>query len=293
MRASVAGSLLIGALVLALPGAAPAQSPELDRVEELSRLGRTEEARAALTEWWEGARDDAAREDLQRGLWLRGRLTVDPGQAELDYQRLVVLYPSGSYAPRALLRLAQAAYARGDGEGARRHLEALRRDYPVSSSREEAEAWMSTAGPLPVRVEEPTVQPSDTALGAVAPRVAADTLRAPETTPAPVGTPVGDAVGGIRPSAGRRPAPADAVLDWSIQFGAFSDENRAFALQRELVSEGLAARLVRVEGSGFLHVRIGRFGSRQEASGQLEEITRRGFTAAIVQDDRAEEVVRR
>jgi cell division protein FtsN len=83
------------------------------------------------------------------------------------------------------------------------------------------------------------------------------------------------------------------VLDWYVQFGAFSDEDRAFDLQRELVAAGLAARLVRVQGSGFLHVRLGRFGAREDANRQLEDVTRRGFTAAIVRDDRAEEVVRR
>jgi cell division protein FtsN len=83
------------------------------------------------------------------------------------------------------------------------------------------------------------------------------------------------------------------VLDWSVQFGAFSDEDRAFTLQRELVASGLAARLVRVQGSGFLHVRIGRFGTREEAARQLDAVSGGGFTAAIVRDDRAEEVVRR
>jgi cell division protein FtsN len=78
-----------------------------------------------------------------------------------------------------------------------------------------------------------------------------------------------------------------------VQFGAFTEEDRAFALHQELITEGLAARLVRVAGSGFLHVRIGRFSNRAEASTQLQQVTARGFTAAIVRDDRAEEVVRR
>jgi cell division protein FtsN len=94
-------------------------------------------------------------------------------------------------------------------------------------------------------------------------------------------------------AAPRSPAPADAVLDWSVQFGAFTDENRAFALHTELIGAGLTARLVRVAGSGFVHVRIGRFGTRAEASEQLQRVTAQGYTAAIVRDDRAEELVRR
>ena len=36
---------------------------------------------------------------------------MDPVQAELDYQRLVIEYPGGLYSAEALLRLAQAAHA--------------------------------------------------------------------------------------------------------------------------------------------------------------------------------------
>jgi len=267
--------------LLLLPGDTRAQGTDLDRVEELARLGRTEEARSALTEWWGSARDNASQRDLQRGLWLRGRLTVDPVQAELDFQRLVVLYPSGTHAPQALLRLAQARYAQGDGEAARRHVEQLARDYPTSPSRSQAETWMRSAGPppaAPVAGGLATTAAAGTGGGQPLPSAAAAAPSDPST---------------IRPSAGRPPAPADVVLDWSVQFGAFSDEQRAFSLQRDLVSAGLAARLVRVEGSGFLHVRLGRYGTREEAARQLEDLTRQGYAAAIVRDDRAEEVVRR
>jgi cell division septation protein DedD len=288
MRRLRVTTLGVALLVLLLPSAMSAQAPSLDRVEELARLGRTEEARDALTEWWGATRDDASQRDLQRGLWLRGRLTVDPVQAELDYQRLVVLYPSGPYTAQALLRLAQAAHAQGDGEAARRHVETLARDYSNAPSRAQAEAWLRAAGDPPPPSGGPAAAGDPRAVtagaGAAAPPAQGGAAggAAPDA-PAP----------GIRPSAGQPPAPADVVLDWSVQFGAFSDEDRAFALQSELVSAGLAARLVRVAGSGFLHVRIGRFATRDEAARQLEAVSSRGFTAAIVRDDRAEEVVRR
>jgi cell division septation protein DedD len=281
----------LAATLLLLPAAALAQGASLDRVEELARLGRTEEARSALAEWWSGARDEASQRDLQRGLWLRGRLTVDPVQAELDYQRLVVLYPSGPYTPEALLRLAQSAHAHGDAEAARRHVEALARDYPTSPSRTQAEAWLRSAGPAPA--------PSGARAGgapATAGRAGAAgdaAVGQPSQGRIGPGAPADTTVSGIRRSPDRPAAPADVPLDWSVQFGAFSDEERAFVLQRDLVAANLAARLVRVAGSGFLHVRIGRFGTREEAALQLEDVARRGFAAAIVRDDRAEEVVRR
>lgn len=277
MRRGITAAAAI--LLMALPVAG--QSATLDQVEQLARMGRTEEARTALEDWWGSARDDSSRQDLQRGLWLRARLTVDPAQAELDYQRLLVLYPNGSYAPQALFRLAQSAYAQGDTAAARRHVAALARDYPSSQSRTEADAWLRAAGPPLQQAQAARGAPGDARSGAQGAGAVAPTA------------PPDAAAGGIRPSAGRPPAPADQILDWSVQFGAFADQNRAFALHDELVSAGLAARLVRVEGSGFLHVRIGRFATREEANTQLEQVEQRGFTASIVRDDRAEEVVRR
>jgi cell division septation protein DedD len=269
---------------LALAVSEPAAAQALDRVEELVRLGRTEDARTALLEWWEADRDGAPQRDLQRGLWLRGRLTPDPMLAELDFQRLVVLYPSSPYAPQALLRLAQSAHAHGDGAAAERHVAALVRDYSASPVRAQAEAWLRGAGapPPPTDVVRPsgppptasTTTPTATAPAAATPPPPDQPIPQPSTTPRP-------------------PAPADAVLDWSVQFGAFTDENRAFALHQELVAAGLTARLVRVAGSGFLHVRIGRFATRAEASQQLQRVTEQGYTGAIVRDDRAEELVRR
>jgi cell division septation protein DedD len=263
----------VGVLALVLAAPLAAQSPTLARVEELARMGRAEEARVELMDWWDGARDDSSQRDLQLGLWLRGRLTVDPAQAELDFQRLVVLYPSSPYTPQALLRLAQSSFAQGDAEGARRHIATLARDYPSSQSRTDGEAWLRGAGPAPI-------PPA----GAAPPRT---TAQAPQ--PGSVGA---DTATAVEPPF--RPArPPDAAQIWFVQFGAFADQERAFALHQELVQAGLAARLVSVAGSAFLHVRIGRFATREEANAQLEEVAERGYTASIVRDERSETTVRR
>jgi cell division septation protein DedD len=265
--------------------AAPAAGQALDRVEELVRLGRTNDARTVLQEWWTGERDDAPQRDLQRGLWLRGRLTPDPTLAELDFQRLVVLYPSSPFAPQALLRLAQSAHAHGDGAAAERHVASIVRDYPTSPTRADAEAWLRSAGTPPPATE--VAAPATTPPTSPEPVAAQPPPAQPATTQPATSVPV------IQPATPREPAPADAVLDWAVQFGAFTDQDRAFALHQQLFDAGLAARLVRVAGSGFLHVRIGRFGTREEAARELQRVTALGYTAAIVRDDRAEELVRR
>lgn len=143
------GLPLGGALVLAWalagdPSPAAAQSDELARAEAAMERGRFGEARERVERWWEGPGPTAAgRDDRQRALWLRARLTVDPEMAELDFRRLVLEYPQGLFSDQALLRLAQGAEARRDIEAARRYLEILLRDYPASAVRPEARSRLA------------------------------------------------------------------------------------------------------------------------------------------------------
>jgi hypothetical protein len=156
-------AILALVLLLSVGGArlAAQEPPTLDRVEELARLGRTEEARAVVGEWWRTAGPNASRRDTQRGLWLRGQLTPGAAQAALDFNRLVVEYPGGPFSDLALLRLAQASYAAGDSAAAAAQVERLLLEYPSSPIRSEAEAWLATAGPVP-QAEEATAAPEDT-----------------------------------------------------------------------------------------------------------------------------------
>jgi hypothetical protein len=274
-------------LVTMLAGGVPAAAQSsLERVEELTRLGRAEDARAALTRWWEEDQRSASRRDLQRALWLRGRLTVDPMQAELDFQRLAVLYPSGQFTPDAILRLAQASYAMGNEEGARRYVDTLARDYPRSEARERAVAWLADAGPVP--------PPGDTPTRAVG---GAD---ADSPTSVRVVRPAEDRPARDAPpsSVERRPEPeaspaGGAPMNYFVQLGAFTDEERAFALHDEMREAGVDVRVVHVDGSRFTHVRVGRFAQREAAVELLDELGARGINAALVRDDRSEEPIGR
>jgi cell division septation protein DedD len=304
--------------VLFVVGVRPALGQSgLERVDELTRLGRADEARAALTEWWEGDREGASRRELQRGLWLRGRLTVDPVQAELDFQRLVVLYPSGQFTPDALLRLAQGAFATGDEEGARRYVATLARDYPRSDASERAEMWLTSAGPVPPAGDTPTsnaTAPAEVdATVAVAP-AGADDQRVPDSTAAeapaqsaessieppvdsadapPVADPAGaDAAAASTAGDAGAGAVAGPPMNYFVQLGAFADEDRAMSLFDELSGAGVDVRVVRVEGSRFTHVRVGRFAQRESAVEVLDELTRQGVSAALVRDDRPERLLR-
>jgi len=255
-------ALLAALAISSLP--ALAQEPtSLEGIEELARQGRTEEARVALLGWWDAGRREASRRDQQRALWLRGSLTVDPNQAALDFRRLVIEYPGGPFSDQALLRLAQASHASGDGDGARAYIGALMQDYPASPVRREAEAWLAGAGPAP----DP-------------PRLVSE---------------VDSAQGAAPPDAGPEP-PAPEIADaprFSVQLGAFADQERARSLYQRANAAGLEARMVRVEGTELIHVRVGRFDSAGPASELLRRVGGMGFISALVRDANTEERIRR
>lgn len=255
MRATVVAAVT-WACMLAPPASAQVS---LDRVDELTRLGRTEQARALLMRWWEQDRPSAVRRDLQRGFWLRGRLTVDPLQADLDYRRLAIEYPGGPFSDAALLRLAQSAQARGDLQAAALHLRRLRTEYPSASAVREADAWLALVGPLP----DP------------------DPPRPAVATPPPAGEPPPSAVSRppVAPAAEAEPAGA-----WAIQFGAFAEAGRAHTVLGELGAAGVEGRLVVVEGSPLVRVRSGLWATHDEAAAAAERLRERGFTVVVVRD---------
>ncbi len=160
---------LIPLVVLALglaarPLTAQSRTPpyqvSLDRVEVLTAEGRIMAARDALEAWLELMEPSASRVDLQRAIWLRGRLTVDPSMAEADFRRLVLEYPGGPYSDDALWRLGLSAAARGDSAQAQNFFISLARDYPSGPLAGKAEDWLRGHGVEampPPRSPEPEV----------------------------------------------------------------------------------------------------------------------------------------
>ena len=90
--------------------------------------------------------------------------------------------------------------------------------------------------------------------------------------------------------------PAEVVPDprrFSVQLGAFAEEERARALYRRANDAGLQARIVRMEGTSLLHVRAGLFDSAGPASELLRRVGGMGFVAALVRDANREERIQR
>ncbi len=294
------GRPLVAVLALALAAGAlrAQQTGPLDRVDSLASVGRADAARAALKAWQDSAEAHASRRDREQALWLRARVTPDPAQAELDYERLLVEYPGGPYSDRALFRLAQKAFVAGDSAGAHRRIAEMGRDYPGSLELREARAWLRSVGRPPPPAEP---EPAGASRPASARTVAAEPARA---RPAASGSSAseaparaaGDKVHGEEAAHERAPERSTASAShaaYAVQLGAFTDLSRARTLAAQAGDAGLDARIVQVRGSHLVRVRTGRFDSAASARELLAFVERLGFRAVVVGDVRAEEPVRR
>ena len=288
IRAALVGLAAAFAFGFAFPSLLLAQDQTLARVEELTSEGRFASAREELAAWFGSAWDRSSRDDRQRGLWLRGRLTVDGGMAERDYRRLVVEYPGGPFSDEALLRLAQIAWARGDNDAALRHLRMLARDYPESEHRAEAlelsarlSAEPGAAGTVVLPAAPGVMQ------GGVIPASAS-----PPGAPATSSVPTMRGPGDVGPATGQRgsravPEAFDG-MPFTIELGAFSTEPPAQAIASAAIAAGVEVRMVGLPGSGLIHVRTGAFFSQMEAQARALALRLQGLPAAVA-PDRAEE----
>jgi len=268
-------ALWMFALVLVTPGSAAGQEG-LDAVDALASDGRTEEAREILQRWWDGERTRSDRQDRQRGLWLRALLTVDPDMAALDYQRLVVEYPGGPYSDLALVRLAMIARSDEDLLGAARYYRALLQDYPRSPERAGARQWLSDHSEQVEAAEASWAEAE----------VASEAADAPIETEQDVPREIEQNV--LEPD----DAPAGEVGRHAVQLGAFSTDESARRLAATVGRAGFDARVVLVEGSPLVRVRVGRFAERSAAVDLMGEIKGLGYDAAVVSDVANEGAIR-
>ena len=262
---------LLSAVILAVGVAVPVGAQEsLATVDSLALAGRADEARTALDSWWLNERAGSNRRDRQHGLWLRAILTVDPNMAGLDFQRLVLEYPGGSYSDEAMLRLGLISAGAGDLPRAAGYFRTLVTDYPRSPRRRQAEEWLSDHL---VEVEEAEAAAREAE--ALAPR-SADAAAA-----AAVQEPEADS-----------PSGAETVsLRYAVQVGAFESEERARDLLAAVNASGFRARIVRVPASPLVRVRIGAFSDRAGAAELMDQVRRRGHEATIAADVPDEEPV--
>ncbi len=266
---------LLSAVILAVGVAVPVGAQEsLATVDSLALAGRADEARTALDSWWLNERVGSNRRDRQHGLWLRAILTVDPHMAGLDFQRLVLEYPGGSYSDEAMLRLGLISAGAGDLPRAAGYFRTLVTDYPRSPRRRQAEEWLSDHL---VEVEEAEAEAREAE--AVAARSADSATGADAAADAAV------AAAAVQEPETDSPSGAEtASLRYAVQVGAFESEERARDLLAAVNASGFRARIVRVPESPLVRVRIGAFSDRAGAAELMDQVRRRGHEATIAAD---------
>lgn len=229
------------------------EGASLAEVEGLIARGNISEARETLESWWTTRYSSSSRAERQRGIWLRGKLTVDPTMAELDFRRLVLEFPGGPYSDDALFRLGLSADLRGDLRAAQSSFEALVSDYPSSPRVPEARAWIMEHARAVSELPEAT----------------------PEEPPRQ------DPAAGSMSGGGA----------YAVQIGAFRSLDRARSVALQLNRAGYEPRLVRTPGNDLAKVRVGRFSEREEAAALARELERLGFDVSLATDAGSEERV--
>jgi cell division septation protein DedD len=313
--ASALGAVLV-AIAATAPAFAPAaaQTAPLDQIESLVAAHEYDAARAALDRWWssrENARVTGA--DRARALMIRARLAPEPAAAEEDYLSIVLGYPLSPHAPLALLRLGQGLLAVDEPLRAAGYLRRLVADYPGRPERIQGLLWLARAqyaarqdagacetareglreGRDPdladlFRIEE------STACGRVAAGATRPATERP-AAPAPVRTPEQPAPAAPErapaPAPVRTPAPAPAAAAtttasgrFAVQTGAYRQQESVDAAVASLRRAGYDPRVVLVPANALIRVRVGRFGTPQEAERLMAQLKRDRFDAVVVAD---------
>jgi len=76
---------------------------------------------------------------------------------------------------------------------------------------------------------------------------------------------------------GREMASSPGEGRYTLQAGAFSDPARARALEAELRTRGLSARVAQIAGSDLFRVRVGHFSTRELAAAEAQSLVARGL----------------
>lgn len=259
-----AGAMAMVVLSAHPPARLSAQTdPRLQDAVRLAQGGRMDSARALVTRLL--ATLPPSDSVYPEALYTAGILSPDPQGVTRHLQRVIVEYGLSPWADDALLRLTQFYFAQGDPAATVQSAERLRRDYPDS--------------PLKARADFPAARAyfdlKDEAHGCALIREALDgaggdvefknqvsfyaarcTGQPPPVATTPVDTGAhGDSAGATKSTG----PPAYAVQVLAVKSAAQVDD-----VLTRLKVMGYDARVVR-DTSGLFKVRVGRYGTREEA----------------------------
>jgi len=187
-----------------------------------------------------------------------GVVASDPDSAAAYFRRVSVEFSTSTWAPAALVRLAQFAFAAADYRAVLRTTERLRVDYPATAHRAAAAFWAGRAH----------LELNDLANGC-------SLLRQVE---AEAGTEVelmNRAQFYLQRCPTAVPAAGDSqsagTVTYAVQLAAVQSPLAADEVMRAARARGHEPRVVR-EADGLLKVRVGQFRTRAEAQRVLEQL---------------------
>ena len=122
---------------------APTGNPVYRRAQTMVNDGNAAAGRALVDSMIAVAQPGS--NDYAEGVYWRAVLAATAADAEMDYRRIIVDYPNSSRVEDALIRLAQLEIARGNYDGALRHLGRLASEHPESPARARAGYWTARA----------------------------------------------------------------------------------------------------------------------------------------------------
>lgn len=227
-------------------------------------------------------------------LYWRAALAASPADAERDYRRLVVEYPSASHLGDALVQLAQMESARGDRAAAAAHLERYMIEAPSHPDRARVgltlvrllfdlndiprgcTAWKQATSAVPPGEVELRNQ-----LAYYSARCTANDVSAGSRLP--VAYPPGAAPppGAARDTSAARADSAAINGRFTLQIAAYQTKAEATRLVTRLAARGVTARVV---GSTKLYrVRVGRYTTRAAALAAQSQLKAKKLNALVTE----------
>lgn len=226
-------------------------------------------------------------------LYVAGAVASNADSALAYYRRVSIEYSQSDWAPLALLRIGQLAFASGDFATAARSVDRVLSDYPFTTVRPAAYFWAGR-----IRIEQGKLPEACRMLQSAADSAGVDVELANRArfylqrcTPAALDTARHDTTGAARAAAptapsAATPAPAKAAASptYAVQVAAVSNAAAADQVMQRLRSAGYAPRVVR-EANGLLKVRVGHFTARADADKLQAELKRKLGGAPFVVEE--------
>jgi tetratricopeptide (TPR) repeat protein len=234
-------------------------------------------------------------------LYWRAALAASSADAERDYRRIVVEYPSSPHAAEALLQLAQFESLRGDRASAATHLQRFLAENPTSPDRTRAGLQLvrllfeqndlgrgcTTLRTALAEVPDTSVETRNQ-LDYYSPRCVASDIGPGGRVPAPGERPrgiAGDSTSrdssGARATARGQKGESKVDGKYTLQVAAYKTKSDAAALLKRLKAREIDARVVGT--SKLFRVRVGRYPTRTAAVTAQKELKVRKIDAFVTE----------